>query len=200
MTPTIAGSGSRSRAIRFASARRPRARFDRERRRSWCRSRSPWAMSSRPVRPLGLLEAMKMEIGFQAPVAGVESEVTFEQGQQVAAGDVILVIDPGDSEAEGVAARASARIELPQQVDPLALLFLPGTEGPLGEPDLVSAGEAEPSARRQGGRDRARRDSPRGAGLRRESRSGRAARRLSRGAAAGRLARRVQARALEHAP
>jgi acetyl/propionyl-CoA carboxylase alpha subunit/acetyl-CoA carboxylase carboxyltransferase component len=98
---------------------------------------------------LGLLEAMKMEIGFRAPVAGVVSEVLVRSGQQVAAGDVLLVIDPGEAEAEGASARASARIELPQQVDPLALFFVPGTEGPLGEPDLVSAGVAEPSARGQ---------------------------------------------------
>ena len=51
--------------------------------------------------PLGLLEAMKMEIGFQAPVSGVVREVRVHSGQQVAAGDVLLVIDPGADGADG---------------------------------------------------------------------------------------------------
>ena len=45
--------------------------------------------------PLGVLEAMKMEISFAAPVAGVVKEVLAQRGQQVAAGEVLLVIDPG---------------------------------------------------------------------------------------------------------
>jgi pyruvate/2-oxoglutarate dehydrogenase complex dihydrolipoamide acyltransferase (E2) component len=44
--------------------------------------------------PLGVLEAMKTEIGFEAPVSGVVTEVRVRRGQQVAAGEVLLVIDP----------------------------------------------------------------------------------------------------------
>ncbi|MHC5044864.1 MAG: acetyl/propionyl/methylcrotonyl-CoA carboxylase subunit alpha, partial [Planctomycetota bacterium] len=43
---------------------------------------------------IGVLEAMKMEIGFDAPVSGVVKEVRARRGQQVAAGDVLLVIEP----------------------------------------------------------------------------------------------------------
>ncbi len=97
--------------------------------------------------PLGLLEAMKMEIGFRAPVSGTVSEVLVHAGQQVAAGDVLLVIEtPRD---EGEAGSATGRVELPAQVDPLALLFEPGAEGPLGAPALVSAANADPDARRE---------------------------------------------------
>ncbi len=65
---------------------------------------------------LGVLEAMKMEIGFTAPVAGVVTEVRARAGQQVAAGDVLLVIDPdGDAPAQG----SGPRLELPAEDDPL---------------------------------------------------------------------------------
>ncbi len=104
---------------------------------------------------LGLLEAMKMEIGFGAPIAGVVSEVMVRAGQQVAAGDVLLVIEPpadGDSDAP-----RSLRLSLPAQNDPLALLFTGGDDasaaggGPadaLGAPCLDSANSADISARR----------------------------------------------------
>jgi len=60
---------------------------------------------------LGLLEAMKMEIGFAAPVAGVVTDVRVRPGQSVVAGDVLLVIDPS-SEARDQAPPAT-RLALP---------------------------------------------------------------------------------------
>ena len=95
---------------------------------------------------IGLLEAMKMEIGFDAPVSGVVTEVRVREGQQVAAGDVLLVIDPsGPEDSEPIARR---RLELPELPDPLERLFraLPG--GRLGEPDLVAADRAPAQDRR----------------------------------------------------
>ena len=60
---------------------------------------------------LGVLEAMKMEISFAAPVAGVVQEVLAQRGQQVAAGEVLLVIDPG-SDGPARAAVASAPVSV----------------------------------------------------------------------------------------
>ncbi len=95
---------------------------------------------------LGLVEAMKMEIGFQAPVSGVVTEVRVRPGQQVSAGDVLLVIDPtnGDGETETKSRRAT----LPEQIDPLALLFRRLDEKPLGEPDLITADHADRTSRK----------------------------------------------------
>ena len=47
---------------------------------------------------------MKMEIGFQAPVAGVVREVLARKGQQIAAGEVLLLIEPVADEAPLTAA------------------------------------------------------------------------------------------------
>ena len=90
--------------------------------------------------PLGLLEAMKMEIAFQAPVSGVVREVLVRKGQQVAAGEILLEIDPG-SRSES-APQSRERLALPLQRDPLALLFHSDAEGPLGAPDLAGAAAA----------------------------------------------------------
>ena len=49
---------------------------------------------------LGVLEAMKMEIAFRAPASGVVGEVCVRPGQQVAAGDLLLVIQPGEEPAD----------------------------------------------------------------------------------------------------
>lgn len=95
---------------------------------------------------LGLIEAMKMEIGFQAPVSGTVSEIVVRAGQQVAAGDVLLVIDPATDEAEPVPAKA--RVTLPPQQDPLALLFAVGEGGELERPDLEAANRADLHERR----------------------------------------------------
>jgi acetyl/propionyl-CoA carboxylase alpha subunit/acetyl-CoA carboxylase carboxyltransferase component len=95
---------------------------------------------------LGLLEAMKMEIGFQAPVAGTIKEVIAQRGQQVSAGDVILVIEEAaDDQGED---RARTRLTLPPQDDPLALLFRANGDGPLSKPDLAAADLADIAARR----------------------------------------------------
>jgi len=100
--------------------------------------------------PLGLLEAMKMEIGFNAPVGGTIKEVVVQKGQQVAAGDVILVIEESADDDNDAATRT--RLSLPDQVDPLALLFQPEEteEGvkPLGRPDLSAADHADLGLRR----------------------------------------------------
>ena len=45
---------------------------------------------------LGFLEAMKVEIAFAAPVAGIVSEIRAHRGQAVAAGEVLVVIEPRD--------------------------------------------------------------------------------------------------------
>ena len=100
--------------------------------------------------PLGLLEAMKMEIGFQAPVAGTIKEILVQKGQQVAAGDLILVIEESATDAKDAPARA--RLSLPAQVDPLARLFHSETredgQSVLGAPDLSAADQADLASRR----------------------------------------------------
>ena len=97
--------------------------------------------------PLGFLEAMKMEIGFEAPVAGVVKEVRARRGQQVAAGEVLLVIEPAGGDAPS--ARPGERIALPPIGDPLASLFRLDADGDLGEPDLAAADAADAEARRE---------------------------------------------------
>jgi len=97
---------------------------------------------------LGVLEAMKTEIGILAPVSGVVREVRVQRGQQVAAGDVLLVIDPG---ARPSATRAGReRIKLPNEPDPLDALFAPAEgEGERRDtPDLHAAQGAPPEQRR----------------------------------------------------
>ena len=96
---------------------------------------------------LGLLEAMKMEIGFQAPVTGVVTEVRSRPGQQVAAGDLLLIIDPAGDEAREEEARV--RLSLPEQSDPLAPLFRPSESSPLADPDLEVAATTEDVTRRR---------------------------------------------------
>jgi acetyl/propionyl-CoA carboxylase alpha subunit/acetyl-CoA carboxylase carboxyltransferase component len=91
---------------------------------------------------LGLVEAMKMEIAFQAPVAGIVTEVKVRKGQQVSAGDVMLSIDPASAEDSEGTAVASARLALPDQRDPLALLFREHDGNSLSVPDLLAADRA----------------------------------------------------------
>ncbi len=95
--------------------------------------------------PLGLVEAMKMEIGFDAPVSGTVTEVRARKGQQLAAGDVILVIDPASDAAD--ADKQESRLELPVVRDPLALLF-DQQDGQLAEPNLALADSASEQDRR----------------------------------------------------
>ena len=99
------------------------------------------------AQPLGLLEAMKMEIGFQAPVTGVVTEVRARPGQQVAAGDLLLIIDPAGDENGQQEVRV--RLQLPEQSDPLAPLFR-ATEGNLlADPDLAAADLVEDTTRQR---------------------------------------------------
>jgi len=93
---------------------------------------------------LGLLEAMKMEIGFQAPVSGTVKEVRVRPGEQVAAGSVLLAIEV---ESEGEQSSSSGRLKLPELPDPLAQLFRATRDEPLGEPDLARAASAQSAAR-----------------------------------------------------
>ncbi len=95
---------------------------------------------------LGLLEAMKMEIGFQAPVSGTVSEVLVRAGQQVAASEILIVIDPASD--DDVATESKVRVSLPSQDDPLGLLFSVGEDGELQSPDLEAANRADLHERR----------------------------------------------------
>ena len=70
---------------------------------------------------LGMLEAMKTETAFFAPVAGTVREVVARAGQRVSAGDVLLVIEPSpEAESEQPTARP---LELAPEADPLEIFF-----------------------------------------------------------------------------
>jgi acetyl/propionyl-CoA carboxylase alpha subunit len=102
---------------------------------------------------IGLLEAMKMEIGFDAPVTGTVKEVTVRAGQQVAAGDLLLTIEPAGGDDQ----RAGDRVVLPKTRDPLALLL---GDGDGRAPDLTAAAAAPAEVRSaaiQSARDEIRR-------------------------------------------
>jgi acetyl/propionyl-CoA carboxylase alpha subunit/acetyl-CoA carboxylase carboxyltransferase component len=107
---------------------------------------------------LGLLEAMKMEVGFDAPVSGVVTEVRARKGEQVAAGDVILVIDP-KADAE-VGPNGRARIALAELPDPLEPLFRAAGAERFGAPDLAAA-DARPGLARRAAIDAAREETRR---------------------------------------
>jgi len=94
---------------------------------------------------IGLLEAMKTEIAFHAPVSGVVREVAVRRGQQVAAGDVLLRID--STPEAGASVVAHDRIALWEEPDPLAPLFKPKGAG-LGAPDLAGHARRDEATRR----------------------------------------------------
>jgi acetyl/propionyl-CoA carboxylase alpha subunit/acetyl-CoA carboxylase carboxyltransferase component len=96
--------------------------------------------------PLGLLEAMKMEIGFQAPVSGVVKELCVSPGQQVGVEELLLVID--NSGEEGGDAETQAPVEIPSAPDPLDLFFAEPLADALPAPDLIAADAAPREARR----------------------------------------------------
>jgi len=97
---------------------------------------------------LGLVEAMKMEIGFEAPVAGTVSEVSVRKGQKVAAGDLLLMIEPAADQTE--VGNAGERLTFPLQRDPLALLFQSANgDGELAVPDPAAAVAADVRDRRR---------------------------------------------------
>ncbi len=87
---------------------------------------------------LAVLEAMKMEIAVDAPISGTLQEVLVGRGQKVAAGDVLLVIEP---EASQQASSDGSRIELPDEEDPLSLFL--SDDGV----DLAAADRADPGLR-----------------------------------------------------
>ncbi len=95
---------------------------------------------------LGLLEAMKTEVGFEAPVAGVVSEVRAQAGQQVAAGDLLLLLDPSPQESR--ARGRNGRLALPELSDPFEPLFAPDGDERLGAPDLAAADALPDEVRR----------------------------------------------------
>ena len=78
---------------------------------------------------LGLLEAMKMEIGFVAPIAGVVAEVRVRSGERVAARDVLVVIEPGSAGA-GAGNAAGPRIVLEHAAELLELGSSDRARGP----------------------------------------------------------------------
>jgi acetyl/propionyl-CoA carboxylase alpha subunit/acetyl-CoA carboxylase carboxyltransferase component len=92
---------------------------------------------------LGLLEAMKMEIRFDAPISGTIVEVCARRGQQLRAGEVILVIDPAAASSSGKNLLADS-LHLPEERDPLAVLFVDDDRTPLTVPDLAAASQADP--------------------------------------------------------
>lgn len=96
--------------------------------------------------PLGVLEAMKMEIAFNAPVAGMVTEVRVIKGQQVAAGEVLVVIDPA-TDITGTA-RPTRRLVLPEGKEPMSALFSADVDGCLGASDFTAANALEPEARK----------------------------------------------------
>jgi acetyl/propionyl-CoA carboxylase alpha subunit/acetyl-CoA carboxylase carboxyltransferase component len=77
---------------------------------------------------LGFLEAMKVEIAFSAPVAGVVAEIRATKGQLVPAGSVLLVIQPDDVRS-GDGAERRLQLELDDAADPAdALVGRPPAE------------------------------------------------------------------------
>jgi acetyl/propionyl-CoA carboxylase alpha subunit/acetyl-CoA carboxylase carboxyltransferase component len=91
---------------------------------------------------LGLVEAMKMEISFQAPVGGVVTEVHVRRGQQVRAGATLLVIAP--AEARGERGGRGETLRLSDEREPLEVLFADPVQ--LKQPGLLAASGAEPQA------------------------------------------------------
>jgi len=95
---------------------------------------------------LGLLEAMKSEIDFRAPVSGVVKEVCVRTGQQVSSGELLLIIEA--EERETLDLSYSERLALSPDSDPLDLFFSEkaGEEGEV--PDLRAIEHADAIARR----------------------------------------------------
>jgi len=94
---------------------------------------------------LGILEAMKMEIAFRAPVSGLVREVAVRAGQQVRAGDLLAVLETGEADldaAEAVRvvfpAVSTADVSLREEVQ---AVFLGYDAAPSGLEQLVTAME-----------------------------------------------------------
>ncbi len=84
---------------------------------------------------LGLLEAMKTETAFVAPVAGIIREVIVSAGQRVEGGDVLLVLEPVAEAASSGPVRDP--LELAPEPDALDLLMTSDRE----RADLASASQ-----------------------------------------------------------
>lgn len=100
---------------------------------------------------LGVLEAMKMEIAFHSPVAGTVREVRVRRGQQVAAGDVLVVVAPAETAHSDASGTARERLRLPELGDPLELFFSSpaGTRRDRPVPDFRRAAQAPAAVRRR---------------------------------------------------
>jgi len=94
---------------------------------------------------LGLLEAMKSEIDFRAPVSGLVKEVCVRTGQQVSSGELLLIIEAEEREAFEVSHRE--RLELSSDPDPLDLFFSRGEGEGEEVPDLHAIARADTIAR-----------------------------------------------------
>ena len=80
---------------------------------------------------LGVLEAMKIEFSFGAPVAGTLRELRVRIGQQVAAGDVLAIVEPEAEPAQaGAGAARAERLALPAPEDSLAEWLAGGARPP----------------------------------------------------------------------
>ncbi len=95
---------------------------------------------------LGLLEVMKSEVDFRAPVSGIVKEVCVRTGQQVSAGELLLMIEA--DKRESLDSIHHRRLRLPPDSDPLDLFFSDGDGEKNGVPDLRAAERADASARR----------------------------------------------------
>jgi acetyl/propionyl-CoA carboxylase alpha subunit/acetyl-CoA carboxylase carboxyltransferase component len=91
--------------------------------------------------PLGLLEAMKMEIAFRSPLPGTVVEVKARKGQQVAAGEALVIVEPeGGGSTEGA---GDERVRFVHERDRLELFFV------AGRPTLEVAAASDPATRRR---------------------------------------------------
>jgi len=102
--------------------------------------------SSTPAVVVAIHVAVGDSVAAGQPLTGTIKEIVAQKGQQVAAGDVILVIEESVETAENGAPRT--RLSLPEQLDPLALLFETDADRSLGAPDLETADRADLAARR----------------------------------------------------
>jgi acetyl/propionyl-CoA carboxylase alpha subunit/acetyl-CoA carboxylase carboxyltransferase component len=97
--------------------------------------------------PLGLLEAMKMEVAFTAPVRGIVREVKVRKGQSVARGDLLVAIEVLSDELGPASVRT--RMKLEPDHDPLGpLLACGGAHREVPAVDLAAADRCPPELRR----------------------------------------------------
>ncbi len=95
---------------------------------------------------LGLLEAMKTEIDFRAPVSGTVKEICIRAGQQVGAGELLLVIEAEARDSSLEPQRE--RLRLPRGSDPLDLFFSTTDQSDGEIADLQAAAAADETDRR----------------------------------------------------